>query len=53
MYLGKLLFAALAVAGQVTAEWYDQQWDAIIVGAGPAGIIGMCQGVELWNIRSD
>ena len=32
------------VAGVLSAEngtWMSEQWDAIIVGAGPAGIVGM------------
>lgn len=29
----------LAVLG-VSADWTTQQWDAVVVGAGPAGIIG-------------
>jgi ribulose 1,5-bisphosphate synthetase/thiazole synthase len=36
---------ALVVAGLIgrafsAVEWSNEQWDAIIVGAGPAGIIG-------------
>lgn len=29
----------LTFALRVSAEWYDETWDAIVVGAGPAGII--------------
>lgn len=29
------------VWGQADNAWIQEQWDAIIVGAGPAGIVGM------------
>lgn len=46
-YLSMLfLNRALVVAGLIgralsAIEWSSEQWDAIIVGAGPAGIIGL------------
>lgn len=30
----------LSVVGCAAADWTTRQWDAIVVGAGPAGIIG-------------
>lgn len=39
MYLRNLLSLGVFVV-VVAADWSTQQWDAIIVGAGPAGIIG-------------
>jgi len=40
----KLLLAATALLGTiascVSSDWTTQKWDMIIVGAGPAGIIG-------------
>jgi hypothetical protein len=40
MILPTYLFLLLAVVA--AADWTTQVYDAIIVGAGPAGIIGMC-----------
>ncbi|CAG8955443.1 hypothetical protein HYFRA_00010309 [Hymenoscyphus fraxineus] len=34
-----LLGAAFGLLGVVNAEWMDETWDTIVVGAGPAGII--------------
>lgn len=40
MLLGSAVISLALVVGSTTADWSIQQWDAIIVGAGPAGIIG-------------
>lgn len=37
--INSLLLATLAVACPTPKDWTTQQWDAIIVGAGTAGII--------------
>ncbi len=39
MYLTSLLSLGLFVVA-AAADWSTEEWDAIIVGAGPAGIIG-------------
>ncbi len=46
MYLGKYVSCLLLAAVAVVADWTTQQWDAIIVGAGPAGIIGMLKSIR-------
>jgi hypothetical protein len=40
MSFGKLRLAVFAVVNLVNADWTTHPWDAIIVGAGPAGIVG-------------
>lgn len=39
-----LLLAVLGtgVRGAASSDWQVQEWDVIVVGAGPAGIIGEC-----------
>ncbi|TVY80503.1 Cellobiose dehydrogenase [Lachnellula suecica] len=39
MYLGNIFLVASAIVRTATADWTTGQWDTIIVGAGPAGII--------------
>ena len=40
MSFGKLFLAVFTVINLVAADWTTQPWDIIIVGAGPAGIVG-------------
>lgn len=37
------------VWGQADNAWIQEQWDAIIVGSGPAGIVGMYWGFVFWE----
>lgn len=42
LFLNRALVVAGLIGRALSAiEWSSEQWDAIIVGAGPAGIIGL------------
>ena len=40
LFAKKCLLATSALAAAVTADWTTDTYDAIIIGSGPAGIIG-------------
>lgn len=42
MFVRNLILAATAISTAVQADWVDEKYDAIVVGSGAGGSIGLC-----------